>query len=123
MLTLLRDGGIPMWFILAFGLVSLVTAIRYAMRPEAKLRGLIKGMSLATLAATISGTAAALAATFQALAGNRIPEMSFQKPEGVLVLFQGLSESMSAFILGFALLALTAMFCGVGNFRKDSTPA
>ena len=34
MLTLLRDGGIPMWFILAFGLVSLVIAIRYAMRPE-----------------------------------------------------------------------------------------
>jgi uncharacterized membrane protein len=34
MMTLFREGGFPMWFLLAFGLLLLVSGARFAMRPD-----------------------------------------------------------------------------------------
>jgi hypothetical protein len=59
MMTLMQEGGVPMWFILAFGLAALTSAVRYALRPEARVRGLMMGMSLATLFASLAALAAA----------------------------------------------------------------
>jgi hypothetical protein len=118
MMTLMRDGGVPMWFILAFGLVALVSAIGYAMRAGSTLRNLMKGMGLATLFATLAALAADVGATCNALAGHRGPEISLEQPHGALILLTGLAESMSPLIMGFALLALTSMFGAVGAFRE-----
>jgi hypothetical protein len=121
MMTLMQEGGVPMWFILAFGLAALASAVRYALRPEARVRGLMMGMSLATLFASLAALAAALGATFNALAGRRVAELSLEAPHGALTLLTGLSESMSPLIMGFALLALTAMFGAVGHFRDAAS--
>ena len=118
MMTLMREGGVPMWFILLFGLVALAASIGYAVRPDAKLRSLTHGMSLATLFATLAALAAALGATLNTLAGHRTPELSLEVPHGAMYLLTGLAESMSPLIMGFALLALTAMFSAVGGFRE-----
>lgn len=118
MMTLMREGGVPMWFILAFGLAALFSAVGYAVRPDAKLRGLTQGMSLATLFATLAALAAALGATLNTLAGRRMAEVSLEAPHGALYLLTGMSESMSPLIMGFALLALASMFGAVGRFRE-----
>ena len=118
MLTLMRDGGFPMWFILAFGLAALASSVSYAVRPDEKRLSLTRGMSLATLFATLAALAAALGATLFALAGRRAPDLSLEVPHGSLILLTGMAESMSPLIVGFALLALTAMFSAVGGFRE-----
>jgi hypothetical protein len=118
MMTLMREGGVPMWFILAFGLCALGASIGYAVRGGPKLMALTRGMSMATLFAVLAGLAAALGATCNALAGRRMPDVSLEVPHGALYLLTGLSESMSPPIVGFALLALTAMFGAVGGFRE-----
>jgi hypothetical protein len=119
MMTLMREGGLPMWFILLFGMASLISSIGYAVRREARLAGLVHGLSLATLFATLAAVAADLGATASALAGQKMPELSLEQPHGVLTLLAGFSESMSPLIMGFALLALTSMFGAVGRFRES----
>ena len=119
MMTLMQEGGVPMWFILAFGLAALAAAVRYAVRPEGKFRALMGGMSMATLFATLAALAADIGATMNALAGRRMPDISLEVQHGPLFLLTGLSESMSPLIMGFALLALTSMFGAVGRFREE----
>ena len=121
MMTLMHEGGVPMWFILAFGLAALAAGVLYAIRSEAKLRALMSGMSLATLFATLAALAADIGATMNALAGRRVAELSLEAPHGPLILLTGLAESMSPLIMGFALLALTAMFGAVGRFRESAS--
>src|SRR5262245_7409695 len=120
MMTLIREGGIPMWFILLFGLLALGGSVWYAMAPEPRRLGLVRGMSAATLFSTLSGTAAAVGATLHTLAGGRIPEYSFKTPDGPLFLMTGLAESMSAMIMGFSFLALVGLICAVGAVRQKN---
>lgn len=114
MWTLIRNGGIPMVFILVFGLIALATAIRYAKKPTAVLLGFAREMATATLYATWVGLFADLGAVFYK--GPAIAEASHENL--TLVLIQGLAESMSPAIMGFTLLALTSLFVAVGTRRS-----
>ena len=101
-----------------FGLAALGSAVGYAIRPDGPRRSLTRGLSLATLFATLAALAAALGATLNALAGRRMADLSLEVPHGALMLLTGLAESMSPLIMGFTLLALTAMFGAVGGYRE-----
>lgn len=120
MMTLIREGGMPIWFVLLFGVVTLAAAVAYALKPQERLLGLVRGMGAATLFSTLSGTAANLGATFHAVAGvdPRHPNLNLLSQEGPLMLALGLGESMSAAILGFAFLALAGLFYAVGSMRR-----
>ncbi len=59
MLQLIRNGGFPMFFILAFGLIALGLAARFASKPVREQLALVRAMSSATLYATLTGTVAA----------------------------------------------------------------
>lgn len=120
MATLIQEGGFPMWFVLLFGITTLGSAIAYAIRLEKKLLGLSRGMLLATLFSTLSGTAANLGQVFHVLAGQRGGNMSLASPEGPQILLLGLGESMSTSIIGFAFLALAGLFYGVGAMRENN---
>lgn len=118
MLTkLMQEGGFPMWFIVTLGLAGLVTAALYAKTVQSRFAALARGLALATLMATLAGTTAALGAVFAALAGDRFPEVNILKPDGPQILLKGFAEAMSPGIMGFALLALTALFYAVGSYR------
>lgn len=123
MLKLLQEGGLPVWFVLLFGLITLAGAVAYATKPDERRLGLVRGMSLATLFATLSSTAANLGMVFHAMAGvdARHPSLNvLTKDDGVLMLMLGLGESMSTAILGFALLALASLFYAVGVSRQPT---
>lgn len=118
MMTLMREGGFPMIFILIVGLVGLTEAALMAARPDRRRLRRLLGYGLALFATTLAGTAAALGAVFHAL-----PAQFADDPKLHLVLLQGLGESMSPGILGFAFIALIALVGGVGAGRLPPDPA
>lgn len=103
-----------MLFILGCGGVSLVASFYFALRAERRALGFIEGMGRATLFATLALTAADLGATLYATARE------WDKPDGgVRMMVEGLAESTSPAIVGFAFLALVAMLTAVGRRRLD----
>ncbi len=113
MLTLIRNGGFPMFFILAFGLLALAAAGWFAFRPNPRSQGFIVWMGAATLFATFMGTAADLGATAFATASM----ITKGATDWHAILIEGFAESMSPGIMGFALLAMTALVTAVGKAR------
>jgi hypothetical protein len=119
MFTLMRDGGVAMWFILAFGGVALVAAGGYAAK-KARSLDFIYGMAAATLFSTSSATCADLGATF-AYVAKQAERSSGSTPETSQLVFNlltGAGESMSPGILGFSLVSLTFFLVAVGQRRR-----
>ena len=108
-LTLIRNGGTPVLFVLLFGVLALVSAAYAAARPDARTIRYVDGMCVATVASVLSATAADLGTTF--LAVSKTPGT----PPAMLL--AGLSESMSPAILGFSLVSLAALFGAIARRR------
>jgi hypothetical protein len=115
MLTLFRNGGFPMFFILFFGATALATAFWFALRPSERHEGFIRWMGRATLYATFSGTLADLLAVMRYVVGHEL-----EGDRRALVLCEGLGESLSPGIMGFSFLALVALMTAVGRRRLDA---
>lgn len=123
MMTLMREGGWPIWFTLLFGLITLGAAIRFAVKADRKALPFIVGMSVATGFSVLNGIVADLGAV-----GHHVNARwaSLYSEEGgyqgvVRALSQGVAESLSPGILGFTLLSLTWLVASVGLSR--SAPA
>ena len=104
-----------MWFLLAFGALTLISAARFAARPEPlRLR-----LSLALGVATSFATATAICADL-AQVGHQVPDYMARHPALSLsaLLLQGVAESMSPAILGFTVLSLTALIVALGFHRQ-----
>lgn len=114
MMQLMRNGGMPMWFILLFGLVALVSAALFARRPVLDKVRFIASMGLATLFSVGAGTAAALAAVCSHVTSN--PEWA-KSPDLHLILLEGVGEALAPAVLGFTLLSLVAFVTAVGLRR------
>ena len=115
MITLFRNGGFPMFFVLAFGFVGLAAATWYAFRPNARSFGFIVWMGGATLFSTLMGTAADLGTTAFFVARMSEHEPTLARPFAILV--EGFAESMSPAIMGFSLLAMISLVTAVGKAR------
>jgi hypothetical protein len=113
MVTLIRNGGFSMWFILAFGFVALATAAWFAFRPDAKHEGFLRWMDRVLVYSTLSGIAADVAATFY-----YTTNIVDANERGRTVL-EGLAESTSPGIVGFSFLTLVALLSAVGRRRLD----
>ncbi len=121
MMTLFRDGGFPMYFILGFGFTCLAWAAWFAARGKPRAMGFVRAMMAATVFATAMGVAADLGATFNA--ASHLPETAepsrpeFDRAHRAQIVLEGSSESMAPAIMGFALLAMTAFLLAIGNAR------
>ena len=116
MMTIFRDGGYSMFFILAFGMIALVTAGIYAARGKKRPLGFVFGMMAATLFSTAQGICSDLGTTFKFVSGDKIePSQMFR------ILIEGAGESMAPGIMGFILLALTSILLAAGAARAQST--
>jgi uncharacterized membrane protein len=116
MMTLFREGGFPMWFLLAFGGLLLISGARFAMRPDSARLRLALALSAATLFTTITAISADLATV-----GHQAPDFLAKHPEMTLasVLLQGIAESLSPAILGCTVLTLAALFVALGCYRES----
>lgn len=112
MLDLFRAGGFPMFFIVGFGLVTMITAFSYAMRPAPEREKFVRWMGLATIASVICGTAADLAAV-----AHYVATRSIEGGRMGAIVIEGIGESMSPAIFGFSMLSLAAAMIAVGKRR------
>ncbi len=116
MANLIREGGVPMFFLLGFGLLALAFAVRFAVAPSQRALRTAVALSAATGFTTITGVCAAFAAV-----GHHAPEYLKRHPETTLaeVVLLGVGESMSPGILGFTMLSLIASIVALGVWRQD----
>lgn len=134
MWAFLRSGGLPMLFILIFGLIALGAGFHFALRAQKRTLGFVKYMAMATLFSTLATTCADLGATLYAAEKAFDPTKSYEKRQGpataeqteaaalprvIHIVIEGSAESTSPGILGFAFLALTSMLVAVGRRRLD----
>jgi hypothetical protein len=114
MLTLVREGGFPIWFVLVFGGLSLLCSGRYAVVPNGQRLRLAGAVGLTTLLATVTAVCADLATV-----GHRGPEFLARHPEMQLhaIILQGGAESLSPSIVGFSMLTLSALLVALGCHR------
>lgn len=118
MLTVFREGGFPMFFLLAFGLLTLAVAARYAFAPTSRGLRTTIGLGFATAFTTLTGTCADLAQV-----GHHAPDYQRAHPGTSFaeVLAQGMAESMAPGILGFTVLSLAALLVALGLHREPGT--
>ncbi len=125
MLQFFKDGGVPMFAVLAFGIAALVGAVRFSLKPDPRRIQSIISMSLAVLGSTLLGVFADLAAVGHAIGrvefgpGESTPG-HFRLKDGLelaQLVGQGLAECMSPLILGFGVLTVVALLVAVGYRR------
>ena len=114
MMTLIREGGFPMWFVLLFGSLSLAAAARFARSADRRHLGLVIGASLATLFTILMGFSANFSAVF-----HKAPRFVEDHPDVPIwaIYSQGFGEALAPGIIGFTLLSLTALIATVGLNR------
>jgi hypothetical protein len=115
MLEFIRDGGFGMFPILFFGAVTLISAGRFAWKPQEPARPYLSAMTRSLVWFTMGAFAADVTTTLRAVAGGDFPGA-----ERSLILMQGLAESTNALILGFAILALVHLLVAAGERRAGA---
>jgi uncharacterized membrane protein len=116
MANLIREGGFPVFFLLAFGLLAMAFAVRFATAPTQRAFRTTLALSAATLLTAINGIFAAFA-----MVAHHAPEYVQQHPGTTLaeIVLLGFGESMSPGILGFTLLSLIALIMALGVYRQN----
>jgi hypothetical protein len=115
MLTLFEEGGFPMWFLLGFSVLTLLSAARFAARPNSARLRLASALGVATFFTTLTAICADLAQV-----GQHVPDYMVRHRELELssVILQGIAESMSPAIVGFTVLSLAALVLALGFYRE-----
>jgi hypothetical protein len=111
------EGGFAMFFLLAFGVATLIAASLYAMRVTRAAFRMTLGLAVATGGATLAGICVDLATV-----GHQVPEY-VQKHPGVSLaeaVLQGLAESLAPGVLGFTFLSLAALIVTLGFYREPT---
>jgi fluoride ion exporter CrcB/FEX len=104
-----------MWFLLAFGVLTLVSAARFATQPKSSRLRLVVALGVATLFTTLTTISADLAEV-----GHHVADYVALHPALSLsdALLQGAAESMAPAIFGFTVLSLTALVVALGFHRE-----
>jgi hypothetical protein len=107
-------GGWPMWIVTIFGGICLVTAIRFALKADARKLSVVRALTWATVFAILSGVLSDFMAVMWKVPAN--PEWA-HSPELHLIVMEGLGEAVTPGVFGFTLLALSWLFVAIGTRR------
>jgi hypothetical protein len=114
MLSLLREGGGPMLFVVIFGVLTFGAAAVFAARGDRRRTGFITWMGIATLFSVGGGICSDLAA----VGHHGLERCAAHHIEPAACLLIGFAESMAPGIVGFTLLSLAGMLTAVGMSRS-----
>jgi hypothetical protein len=121
MFDLLREGGVPMVFVVVFGALTLASAGRFAVRGDRRRLGFIAAMGIATLLSAGGGVAADLAAVgHHALERCQLMNLGTDRAACILL---GFAESLAPAIVGLTLCSLAAMLAAIGLSRSSRLAA
>ena len=115
-IELMQEGGAGMLVLVGIGVVALVTAFLFAVRPSTEQVGFLKWMSRALAAASLTCFLLDVASTLHAVASKADidPQLATR------IIEQGFSESCAPGVLGGAFLTLVALLAAVGQRRLDA---
>lgn len=105
----LSDGGVGMVPVLIFGFLAVATAALYLLRPRRGQGGLILALGATTAAAGLLGFFTGVLGVFR-----YVP--SAPADEQLLVVTQGVAESLHNVVLAFILVVLTGLLASIGAF-------
>jgi hypothetical protein len=111
-MSFIRAGGFNMFILLALAVVIVPTAILFAKSANPHRLSILRALSWALLAATLTGFVAGLAATCRHVVND--PEM-MQEPLPYLLL--GFAESTANLVLGGGIAVITWILVAVGVRR------
>jgi len=114
LLRFLRAGGFPTILVLLFGGITLVTAIRFALKADARKFAIVRALTWATVFTILAGVLSDFMAVMWHVPAN--PEWA-HSPELHLIIMEGLGEAVTPGVLGFVILALTWLFVAIGTRR------
>lgn len=106
----IREGGWPMFPTLGIGIAALVSALRYAARPERGQRSVVNMVALVTLLMGVFGTLLGVQISAQAIRNV--------EPEHKWIFLSGLAESLNCVLGALVLLIPTMIFAGIGGYRE-----
>ncbi|HET9934652.1 MAG TPA: hypothetical protein VFQ35_28300 [Polyangiaceae bacterium] len=106
------EGGWSMWFVLAFGLVTLAMSVSFLRQPNVRQADIVRSFSRATVFSIITGVSVNIAAVGAKVPAN--PEWA-NSPQIHLIVMQGIAEAIAPSSLGFTLLALAWLVVAVGQ--------
>lgn len=107
-------GGYPMWIVTIFGVACLVTAVRFALRADARKLAIVRALTWATIFAILSGVLSDFMTVMWKVPGT--PEWAHD-PDLHLIVMMGLGEAVTPGVLGFSLLSLVWLFVAIGTRR------
>jgi hypothetical protein len=113
MTQLIREGGPPVWLILLFGTICIVTAGLFVRRPDENKLAFLRAMSIVGVFTMIAGFCAGVAKSFGAM-GSLPEQMRDQWPFFAMA---GISESLADIILGCSFLAFAWFIAAIGIRR------
>ena len=117
MIEFFKMGGFPMWFVLAFGSLTLAAAVSFARRPAERYIGMIRGMSIATVFIVLSAIASGL--VMVATSVPLTPKWA-NDPKVALIILTGIGESLTPAVLGFSFLAMAWFVTALGVRRMGT---
>lgn len=108
-------GGWSMIVVILFGGITLVSAILFAARADARKLALVRAMTWATLFASLGGMLSNFR-TVMTKAPN-IPEWATSAELRTVILMEGLGEAVTTGIMAFSLISLAWLVVAVGTRR------
>jgi hypothetical protein len=108
----IRAGGFNMFILLAFALVMIPTAIKFARNADPHRLSILRALSWALLAATLTGFVSGLASTCRFVVDD--PE-AIKQPLPYLLI--GFAESTANLVLGGGIAVITWILVAVGVRR------
>ncbi len=115
MLTFMKDGGPSTLVIFGFGLATLISALLFAYRPQARKVRFIVAIGVATLLAGLNGLVAGLASTLGSVTAS---DEVFNGAEMTRIMMIGIKESLASPVLACTLLTLAAFVTAIGVRRQ-----
>jgi hypothetical protein len=113
MLDDLTRAGVVAVFGMVVSLMPLVVAVTYMIRPNERLLGLMRPLSLATIFAALNTFLYGLTAVIR-----HIPMLQTAEGYNIARIAHGLSESVTPMFVAFGFLAVAWLFVAVGTARQ-----
>jgi len=108
-----KEGGWPMWSILFIGFFLIGASIRFAVKPHAAKKELLKYLSFATIAAIVQGLVMDLGMVFGYTANTEnVPDAQLER-----ILLEGFHESTRPVTFGGGILVIALVLMAIGSSR------
>jgi hypothetical protein len=106
----IRDGGFGMFPTLAFGVLSVLSAIVIAFRPDKRFVPMVMALGVTTFGSGMLGTVMGIISTLRAVA--QVPET-----DRAMITMVGAAESLNNMVLSLVLVVLTGLIASVAAAR------